>query len=59
MNAKGAPIPEEVLKKAPDEAAKTKLTDEFRRELIKSLRLLLDIETDIADWKERRRQDPS
>jgi hypothetical protein len=51
VSAKGAPLPEGVLKKAKDDAAKAKLTDEFRRELIKVMRLLLDIETDIADGK--------
>ena len=51
VNAKGAPLSEEILKKAQDEDAKARLTDEFRRELIKAMRLLLDIETDIADGK--------
>ena len=51
VGAKGAALPEGVLKKAKDEAEKKKMSDEFRRELIKVMRLLLDIETDIADGK--------
>jgi hypothetical protein len=49
VNAKGAPFPEPLLKKAADDAARAKMTEEFRRELIKMLRLLLDIETDVFD----------
>jgi hypothetical protein len=51
VNAKGAPLPEGILKKAADDAAKAKLHAEFRHELIKAMRLLLDIETAIADGK--------
>ncbi len=51
VNAKGAALPEDVLKKANDDAGKKKMREEFRRELIKTMRLLLDIEADIADGK--------
>lgn len=47
--AKGASLPEKYLK--GDDAAKAKLAGEFRSDLIKMMRLLLDIEEDIAAGK--------
>lgn len=51
VTAKGQSLPPDVLKKAPDEAAKAKLHETFRRELIAFVRKLLDIETEIAEGK--------
>jgi hypothetical protein len=51
VNAKGAKLPEDVLEHAKDEAGKAKMATEFRSDLIKVMRVLLDIETDIADGK--------
>ncbi len=49
--AKGQPLPPDVLQNARDEAAKAKLTDTFRKDLITLLRKLLDMETAIAEGK--------
>lgn len=51
VTAKGQPLPPDVLKKAADDTAKTKLSETFRKELIAFVRKLLDIETEIADGK--------
>jgi hypothetical protein len=51
VNAKAQPLPAEVLKHAASEAARTKLTVGYRRDLIALVRKLLDIETAIADGK--------
>ena len=48
VNAKGAPLRPETLEKASDDAGKAKRAAEYRLELIKLMRLMLDIETDVA-----------
>ena len=48
---KGQPLPPGVLEHARDDAAKAKLTDTFRKDLITLLRKLLDMETAIAEGK--------
>jgi hypothetical protein len=50
VTAKGAALTEKFLE-GKDDAAKKKLAVEFRSELIKLLRLMLDIETDLAEGK--------
>ncbi len=45
--SKGLPLPADVLETAKDEAAKAKMNDTFRLDLMKSLRIMLDIEDDI------------
>lgn len=49
--AKALPLPDEFTKKATDEAAKSKIADDSRRELVAVLRALLDVETAIDDGK--------
>lgn len=49
--AKSQPAPADVLKKAKDDPARAKLPEAFRKNLIAAVRLLLDIEQDIADGK--------
>lgn len=49
--AKGQPLPEKVLEHAKDDASRAKLSSEFRADLIKALRLMLDIESELADGK--------
>jgi hypothetical protein len=51
VNAKSAPLPDDVLEHAKDEAGKAKMAAEFREDLIKVMHKLLDIETDIAAGK--------
>lgn len=51
VNAKGAPLSENLFKDAKDEAARAKIVDHFRADVIKALRLMLDIETDLAAGK--------
>lgn len=49
--AKGQALPAGLLKKAADDAAKAKLSDSFRRDLVSLLRSMLDLETSVADGK--------
>jgi hypothetical protein len=49
--AKGQPVPHEVTDKAKDEAEKTKLRAQYRADLIKLVRKLLDLEESIAGDK--------
>lgn len=51
IGAKGAPLPQKLLDKAADDNARKKLQADFRADLIKLLRLSLDIEQDIIDGK--------
>jgi hypothetical protein len=46
--AKGQPVPHEVTDKAKDDAEKTKLSGQYRADLIKLMRKLLDLEESIA-----------
>jgi hypothetical protein len=48
VNAKGQPLPADVLKHAPDDAAKSKLAENYRKDLIALVRKMLDIESEIA-----------
>lgn len=47
--AKGQMLPSDVLAHAPNEVAKGKMNDIFRRDLMKALQLMLDIENDLID----------
>jgi hypothetical protein len=49
--AKATAVPAEYLKSAADDAAKAKIEDEFRSDLRKNLRLLLDLEDVIVAGK--------
>lgn len=49
--SKAAAVPAEYLKGAADDAAKAKIEDEFRSDLRKNLRLLMDIEDAIVAGK--------
>lgn len=49
--AKGQPLPPGVLAHAADDAARIKLSDTYRKDLIALIRKLLDIETEIAEGK--------
>ena len=49
--AKGLPLPEPFLKDAKDDAAKAKITAEYRADLMKSMRLMLDVEVAITEGK--------
>ncbi len=49
--AKMLPLPASILDKAADEAAKKALQDEFRTNLIAVIRLMLDVEENIAAGK--------
>jgi hypothetical protein len=49
--AKATAVPAEFLKSAADDAAKAKIEDEFRSDLRKNLRLLLDLEDAIVAGK--------
>jgi hypothetical protein len=49
--SKAATVPAEYLKSAADDAAKAKIEDEFRSDLRKNLRLLLDLEDAIVAGK--------
>lgn len=49
--AKAGAVPEELLKNAKDGAEKAKLIEGYRKGLVASMRLLLDIEDAIADGK--------
>ena len=49
--AKATAVPAEYLKSAADDAAKAKIEDEFRSDLRKNLRLLLDLEDAIVAGK--------
>src|SRR5205085_2861075 len=47
VTAKGLPLPADVLEHAKDEAGKTKMSEQFRRDLIKALRTSIEIEEDL------------
>lgn len=49
--AKGLPLPADVLEHGKDDAAKAKMRETFRRDLMKALGLMLDIEGDLLDGK--------
>lgn len=49
--AKGQTLPEDLLKDAKDEAAKTALKDHYRKDLISALRTLVEVEQAIFDNK--------
>lgn len=49
--SKGQPVPADILRNAPDDAGRAKFADTYRRSLMASLRILLDIEQDIIDGK--------
>lgn len=51
VSAKGAPLPADVLAKAKDEAGKAKMTEDFRRALMKAVRTALDIEENLLAGK--------
>ena len=47
ISAKGAPLPEDIIGKAKDDTAKAKMTEDFRRALMKAVLTALDIEDNI------------
>lgn len=49
--AKGLPLPPEFFKDVKDDAAKAKITSEYRADLMKSMRLMLDVEVAITEGK--------
>ncbi len=49
--AKGQPVPHEVTDLAADDAAKVKMADEYRRELLGALKLMVEVEQAILDDK--------
>jgi len=49
--AKNQPVPADVLAKAKDDAAKAKVSSEFRSHLIDALRKIIDVEEAVADGK--------
>jgi hypothetical protein len=49
--AKGQPLPPDRVEDAKDDAAKAKLNETFRRDLMAAMRTLLDIEQDLMDGK--------
>lgn len=49
--AKGQPVPPEITEGLADEAAKSELAAEYHKELLKSLRLMIDLEQAIMDGK--------
>lgn len=49
--AKGLPLPEEFLKDAKDDAAKAKLIAEYRADMIKMMRTMIDVEEAIIAGK--------
>lgn len=49
--AKGLPVPEDFLKSAKDEAAKAKIIAEYRTDMIKVMRTMIDIEEAIIAGK--------
>lgn len=51
VSAKMLPLPPAILDKAADEAAKKLIQDDFRADLISVVRLMLDVEEDIAAEK--------
>jgi len=51
VSAKGAPLPDDVMKNGKDDAAKSKMVEDFRRALMKSVRTALDIEDNILAGK--------
>ncbi|MFN0135374.1 MAG: hypothetical protein ACKVS9_04565 [Phycisphaerae bacterium] len=51
VGAKGMPVPAEVLSKAADDAARTKMSSDYRRGLLAAARLLLDLEEALLDGK--------
>lgn len=51
VTAKGQAVPADVLKHAADDAAKTNVAENYRKDLIALTRKLLDVETEIAEGK--------
>lgn len=51
VHAKGLSLPKGVLEHAADDAAKAKLSESYRKDLITLLRKMLDIETEVAEGK--------
>lgn len=51
LGAKEMQPPRELLKDAKDDAAKAKVGETYRAELIKAMRVLLDLEQDVLDGK--------
>ncbi|MBL8877720.1 MAG: hypothetical protein JNG88_01270 [Phycisphaerales bacterium] len=49
--AKGAPVPEDVLKSAKDEAARKQMSTRYRRDLIAVLKKLVEVEENLLDGK--------
>ncbi len=49
--AKGLPVPDDVFKNAPDDAAKAKTREAIRRDLISVLRKLIEVEQSLLDGK--------
>ncbi len=49
--AKSAPVPGDIIGNAADAAEKAKMTEAYRKNLVASMRLLLDIEDAVADGK--------
>lgn len=47
--AKGQPVPQELMETATDDAARGTMAARYRRQLMESLRLMLDVEQDILD----------
>lgn len=51
LGAKELPPPRELMNAAKDDAAKTKVAETYRGELIKAMRVLIDLEQDVLDGK--------
>lgn len=51
VGAKGQPAPDDILEKAKDEAAKKELSKTYRRDLIRALKKLVEIEEGLLDGK--------
>lgn len=49
--AKGLPVPVELMEQAADDAAKAELSEHYRRDLVKALRILVDLEVAVMDGK--------
>lgn len=49
--AKGLPLPADFLKDAKDDAAKAKITAEYRADMIKIMRTMIDVEEAIINGK--------
>lgn len=49
VGAKGSPLPPNVLSRAKDDAERARWSQEYRKQMLATLRLLIDVEQDIMD----------